>query len=79
VRRRSRRFPAPVSITRVRRVVASGVMLLAGAASTWIFTSVDAGSHSASDTLYGAALPLAIVWASAVAVLVVAARTMKGR
>jgi hypothetical protein len=54
-------------------------MLLAGAASTWIFTSVDAGSHSASDTLYGAALPLAIVWASAVAVLVVAARTMKGR
>jgi hypothetical protein len=60
-------------------VVVAGIVLLAGAASTWIFMSVDAGSHSASDTLYGAALPLAVVWASAVAVLVLAARTMRGR
>ena len=57
----------------------AGVVLLAGAASTWIFVSVDAGSHSASDTLYGAALPLALVWAAAVAVLMVTARTIKGR
>lgn len=46
------------------------------AASIWIILAVDAGSHSVSDTLYGAAVPIGLVWLAALAVVVIARRTM---
>ncbi len=49
---------------------------LAVAASIWIFLTVDAGSHSVSDTLYGAVVPIGLVWLAALAVVVIARRTM---
>jgi hypothetical protein len=63
----------------MRRVIIAAAVVLAAAASAWIFVGADAASYSASDTLYRAAVPIALVWAVAAAVLVTAARTMRGR
>jgi hypothetical protein len=41
------------------------VAIIAVAASVWIFLAVDAGSHSVSDTLYGAVVPIGLVWLGA--------------
>ncbi len=53
---------------------------MAGASgvSVWIFIAVDAGSHSVSDTLYGSVVPIGLVWLLALAVSVLAARTIRG-
>lgn len=48
----------------------------AAAPSAWIFFSVDGGSHSVSDTLYGSVVPIGLAWLAALAVVAVLRRTM---
>ena len=60
----------------MRRTLIAAVVVVAAAASAWIFLAVDAGSHSVSDTFYGAAAPIGLVWLVAVGVVLVLRRTM---
>lgn len=60
----------------IRRVAQALAIILALAASVWIFGAVDAGSHSVSDTLYGVVVPIGLVWLAALAVLAMVRRTM---
>jgi hypothetical protein len=55
----------------------AGIVAVASAISVWVFITVDAGSHSVSDTLYGSAVPIGLVWLVAVAALAAMARTME--
>lgn len=57
----------------IAAVVAAATLL-----SAWVFLSVDSRSHSVSDTLYGAAVPVALVWLVAIGVILVLRRTMTG-
>ncbi len=61
----------------MKRTIVAIVVAAAALASAWIFLSVDAGSHSASDTLYGSVVPIGLVWLIALALLATTARTMK--
>jgi hypothetical protein len=54
-------------------------LVVAAAASVWVFVAVDSPSHSVSDTLYGTAVPIGLVWLVAVAVVLVLRRTMPNR
>jgi hypothetical protein len=49
---------------------------MAAAASVWVFLAVDRSSHSVSDTFYGAAAPIGLVWLIALAVIALVRRTM---
>jgi hypothetical protein len=49
---------------------------MAAAASVWVFLAVDHSSHSVSDTFYGAAAPIGLVWLIALAVIALVRRTM---
>lgn len=60
----------------IRRAVLGVVLAGAAVASVAIVVTVDAGSHSASDTLYGVVGPIGLVWLVALAVSVLAVRTM---
>ena len=62
----------------MHRILTVTVVGLAAAASVWIFLSVDSRSHSVSDTLYGAAVPIGLAWLIALAVVFVLRRTMTG-
>jgi hypothetical protein len=62
----------------IRRVAQALAIILAVAASVWIFLAVDAGSHSVSDTLYGVVVPIGLVWLAALAVVAIVRRTMTG-
>jgi hypothetical protein len=53
----------------MQRAITAATVVLAVAASAWIFLAVDAGSHSVSDTLYGAVVPIGLVWLGALALL----------
>ena len=53
----------------MKRAITVATFVLAVAASVWIFLAVDAGSHSVSDTLYGAVVPIGLVWLGALALL----------
>ena len=61
----------------MRRSLVTSTLVVAAAASAWIFLAVDRTSHSVSDTFYGAAVPIGLVWLVAVAVLLVLRRTMR--
>jgi hypothetical protein len=50
------------------------LVLAAVAASVGVITTVDQGSHSVSDTLYGSAIFLVLIWAMAGLTLVVISR-----
>lgn len=52
------------------------VVVMAAAASVWVFVAVDSHSHSVSDTLYGAVVPIGLIWLAAVGVLLLVRRTM---
>jgi hypothetical protein len=58
------------------RPLLTATLVLAAAASVWVFLAVDSSSHSVSDTLYGAAAPIGLVWLIAVAVIALVRRTM---
>jgi hypothetical protein len=60
----------------MRRALITSTVLIAAAASGWLFLAVDRTSHSVSDTFYGAAVPIGLVWLVAVAVVLVLRRTM---
>jgi hypothetical protein len=60
----------------MRRPLLTATLVLAAAASVWVFLAVDSYSHSVSDTLYGAAAPIGLVWLIAVAVIALVRRTM---
>jgi hypothetical protein len=60
----------------MRRILTVAALGVAAAASVWIFLAVDSRSHSVSDTLYGAAVPIGLVWLVALAVVFVLRRTM---
>jgi hypothetical protein len=60
----------------MRRPLLTATLVLAAAASVWVFLAVDSSSHSVSDTLYGAAAPIGLVWLIAVAVIALVRRTM---
>jgi hypothetical protein len=60
----------------MRRALTVAVVAFAAAASVWIFLAVDGTSHSVSDTFYGAAVPIGLVWLVALAVVFVLRRTM---
>ena len=62
----------------MRRVITAAIVVLAVAASACIFLAVDAGSHSVSDTLYGAVVPIGLVWLGALALLAIV-RLVSGR
>jgi len=62
----------------VKRSIVALIMAGASGVSVWIFIAVDAGSHSVSDTLYGSVVPIGLVWLLALAVSVLAARTIRG-
>ena len=53
----------------MQRAITAATVVIAIAASAWIFFAVDAGSHSVSDTLYGAVVPIGLVWLGALALL----------
>jgi hypothetical protein len=52
------------------------VLAAAAAASVWVFLAVDSHSHSVSDTLYGAVVPIGLIWLVAIGVVLVLRRTM---
>ena len=56
----------------------AAVVAAATGVSGWIFLSVDSRSHSVSDTLYGVAVPVALIWLVAIGVILVLRRTMTG-
>jgi hypothetical protein len=60
----------------MRTVLSVAVFGFAAGASAWIFLTVDSRSHSVSDTLYEAAVPIGLVWLLALAVVFVLRRTM---
>jgi hypothetical protein len=60
----------------MRRALRVAALVIAAAASVWIFLAVDRTSHSLSDTFYGAAVPIGLVWLVALAVVFVLRRTM---
>jgi hypothetical protein len=60
----------------MRTILTVAVVAFAAAASAWIFLAVDSGSHSVSDTFYGTAVPIGLVWLVALAVASVLRRTM---
>jgi hypothetical protein len=60
----------------MRRPLLTATLVLAAAASVWVFLALDSSSHSVSDTLYGAAAPIGLVWLIAVAVIALVRRTM---
>jgi hypothetical protein len=60
----------------MRRILTVAALGVAAAASVWIFLAVDGTSHSVSDTVYGAAAPIGLVWLFALAVVFVLRRTM---
>ena len=57
------------SIRFMQRTTTAAIVVIAVAASVWILLAVDAGSHSVSDTLYGAVVPVGLVWLGALALL----------
>jgi hypothetical protein len=63
----------------VRRLLTSITLVVATAASVWALLAVDRTSHSVSDTLYGAAVPIGLIWLVAVTVVFVLSRTMASR
>jgi formate dehydrogenase assembly factor FdhD len=73
-----RRAPYHRRMTWLRRITIGLVLAAACLLSVVIFAAVDAGSHSASDTLYGAVVPIGLVWLAALAVSVLTARAMRG-
>ena len=66
------------SIRFMPRAITTATLVLAVAASVWIFLAVDTGSHSVSDTLYGAVVPIGLVWLGALALLATV-RLLAGR
>jgi hypothetical protein len=63
----------------VRPLLTSITLVVATAASAWALLAVDRTSHSVSDTLYGAAVPIGLIWLVAVTVVFVLSRTMASR
>jgi K+ transporter len=53
----------------MQRATTAAIVVIAVAASVLIFLAVDAGSHSVSDTLYGAVVPVGFVWLGALGLL----------
>ena len=72
------RLPYLASIRFMQRAITAATVVLAVAASVWIFLAVDAGSHSVSDTLYGAVVPIGLVWLGELALLATV-RLLAGR
>ena len=64
------------SIRLVRILLTTGTLVVAAAASLWVLLAVDRTSHSVSDTIYGAAPPIGLIWLVAVTVVLVLRRTM---
>jgi hypothetical protein len=60
----------------MRRILTVAALGVAAAASVWIFLAVDSNSHSVSDTIYGAAGPIGLLWLVSLAVVFVLRRTM---
>ena len=60
----------------MRRILTMAALGVAAAASVWVFLAVDSNSHSVSDTFYGAAVPIGLVWLVAITVGFVLRRTM---
>jgi hypothetical protein len=60
----------------MRRALLTATLVLAAAASVWVFLAVNRSSHSVSDTFYGAAAPIGLVWLIALAVIALVRRTM---
>ena len=60
----------------MRRTLIAATLAVAAPASVWIFLAVDRGSHSVSDTFYGAAVPVGVVWLVAEAVIFMIRRRM---
>jgi hypothetical protein len=60
----------------MRRIITVAALGVAAAASVWIFLAVDSNSHSVSDTIYGAAGPIGLLWLVSLAVVFVLRRTM---
>ena len=63
----------------MRRALITSALVVAAAASVWIFLAVDRASHSVSDTFYGAAVPIGLVWLAALGVILMLRRTMAGQ
>ena len=60
----------------MRRALITSALVVAASASVWVFLAVDRTSHSVSDTFYGAAVPIGLVWLVALGVIAVVRRTM---
>jgi hypothetical protein len=60
----------------MRRALLTATLVLAAAASVWVVLAVDRTSHSVSDTFYGAAVPIGLVWLVALGVIALVRRTM---
>jgi hypothetical protein len=60
----------------MRSLLTGITLMIAIAASVWVFLAVDGTSHSVSDTLYGATPPIGFIWLVALGVLIVLRRTM---
>ncbi|TMB55797.1 MAG: hypothetical protein E6J47_06240 [Chloroflexi bacterium] len=60
----------------MRRLLIGATLGVAAIASVWIFLTVDSTSHSVSDTFYGAAVPIGLIWLVAGAVIFTLRRTM---
>jgi hypothetical protein len=60
----------------MRRLLTGVTLFVAASASVWFFLAVDSTSHSVSDTFYGSAVPIGLIWLAAMAVILVLRRTM---
>jgi hypothetical protein len=60
----------------MRRALITATLVVAAGTSVWVFLAVDRSSHSVSDTFYGAAVPIGLVWLVALGVIAVVRRTM---
>jgi hypothetical protein len=60
----------------MRRALITSTLVVAAGASAWVFLAVDRTSHSVSDTFYGAAFPIGLLWLVALAAVLVLRRTM---
>jgi hypothetical protein len=60
----------------MRRLLIGVTLAVAAIASVWTFLAIDSTSHSVSDTFYGAAVPIGLIWLVATAVIVLLRRTM---
>jgi hypothetical protein len=60
----------------MHRILMLAALAIAAAVSVWIFLAVDRTSHSVSDTFYGAAVPIGLLWLVAITVVFVLRRTM---